>query len=56
MDFILSSQRIHGLGERLRGFNLGEGTYTMWATGQDNVYDDGRGRKGLYGVHPFVLA
>jgi len=28
----------------------------MWAAGQDNVYDDGKGRKGLSGVHPFLLA
>ena len=28
----------------------------MWATGQDSLYDDGKGRKGLSGVHPFLLA
>jgi alpha-glucosidase len=27
----------------------------MWASGQDGVYDDGRGRGGLSGVHPFLL-
>lgn len=27
----------------------------MWAQGQDSPYDDGQGRKNLYGVHPFVL-
>lgn len=27
----------------------------MYATGQDSPYDDGTGRKGLYGVHPFLL-
>jgi hypothetical protein len=28
----------------------------MWASGQDDVYDDGKsGRKGLSGVHPFIL-
>lgn len=27
----------------------------MWASGQDGTYDDGRGRGGLSGVHPFLL-
>jgi hypothetical protein len=36
-------------------FQLGEGTWTMWASGQDSPYDDGRGRKGTYGVHPFIM-
>lgn len=55
MDMILPSQRIYGLGERVREFNLSEGTWTMWASGQYSPYDDGLGRKGTYGVHPFVL-
>jgi hypothetical protein len=33
MDLILPSRRIFGLGERNREFNLGEGTWTMWANG-----------------------
>jgi len=33
MDLILPSQRVFGLGERNREFNLGEGTWTMWANG-----------------------
>ncbi len=27
----------------------------MWAIGLDSPIDDGTGRKGVYGVHPFVL-
>lgn len=27
----------------------------MWANGKENVYDDGYGGKGSYGVHPFIL-
>jgi alpha-glucosidase (family GH31 glycosyl hydrolase) len=27
----------------------------MWANGQETPYDDGRGGKQTYGVHPFVL-
>jgi alpha-glucosidase (family GH31 glycosyl hydrolase) len=55
MDLLLPSQKVYGLGERVHEFQLGEGTWTMWASGQDSPYDDGQGRKGLYGVHPFVL-
>lgn len=35
VDFLLPSQRIFGFGERVHDFLLVEGTYTMWATGQD---------------------
>lgn len=55
MDFKLPSQRIYGLGERVHDFQLTEGTWTMWAVGLDSPVDDGTGRKGTYGVHPFVL-
>eukprot|EP00347_Sterkiella_histriomuscorum_P014109 403362137 len=55
VDFLLPSQRIFGFGERAHNFMLSEGTYTMWATGQDQKIDDGLGRLGTYGVHPFVL-
>jgi alpha-glucosidase (family GH31 glycosyl hydrolase) len=55
MDFLLSSQRIYGFGERNREFSLGEGTWTMWANGQETPYDDGLGGKQVYGVHPFAL-
>jgi hypothetical protein len=27
----------------------------MWASGYDSPYDDGSGRNGTYGVHPFIL-
>jgi hypothetical protein len=27
----------------------------MWAVGLDSPIDDGLGRKGTYGVHPFIL-
>lgn len=33
MDFTLPSQNIYGLGERVHEFNIGEGTWTMWASG-----------------------
>jgi len=55
MDLLLPSQKIYGFGERVREFGLTEGTWTMYATGQDSPYDDGTGRLGLYGVHPFLL-
>jgi hypothetical protein len=55
MDFVLPSQRMFGFGERIREFQLGEGTWTMWAIGQNSPYDDGSGRLGVYGVHPFIL-
>ena len=54
MDFQLASQRIFGFGERVHEFQLNEGTWTMWAADY-NEYDDGTGRKGTYGVHPFIL-
>lgn len=43
MDFKLPSQRIYGLGERNRKFNLEEGTWTMWANGQESQEDVGTG-------------
>jgi alpha-glucosidase (family GH31 glycosyl hydrolase) len=55
LDLNLPSQRVYGLGERQREFNLEEGTWTMWANGQDSPYDDGKGGKQTYGVHPFAL-
>jgi len=55
MDFQLPSQRVFGFGERIRDFQLDEGTWTMWAIGLDSPEDDGTGRKGVYGVHPFIM-
>ena len=55
MDFNLPSQRIFGFGERIHEFRLGEGAWNMWASDQQSPYDDGSGRKGVYGVHPFLL-
>jgi alpha-glucosidase (family GH31 glycosyl hydrolase) len=55
MDFNLPSQRIYGFGERIHEFALGEGAWNMWADGQPSPYDDGSGRRGEYGVHPFLL-
>jgi len=55
MDFKLPSQYVYGLGDRVHEFRLSEGAFGMWASGQDGQYDDGRGRGGLSGVHPFVL-
>ena len=36
LDLHLPSRRIFGLGERTSEFTLGEGTWTMWASGKDN--------------------
>lgn len=55
MDFNLPSQRLFGFGERIHEFALKEGAWNMWAHGQPSPYDDGSGRKGEYGVHPFLL-
>lgn len=55
MDYKLPSQYIYGLGDRVHEFRLSEGAFNMWSSGQDGSYDDGRGRGGLSGVHPFVL-
>jgi alpha-glucosidase (family GH31 glycosyl hydrolase) len=55
MDLVLPSQRIYGLGERRHEFGLGQGTWTMWANGQETPYDSGIGGHQTYGVHPFVL-
>lgn len=55
MDFKFPSRRLYGLGERMTSFQLGEGAYTMWGQGTNAVLDDGRGRHGLSGVHPFLM-
>lgn len=55
LDMKLPSRRIYGLGERNTGFLLGEGTWTMWANGQETPIDDGTGGKQTYGVHPFMM-
>jgi hypothetical protein len=55
MDFQLPTQKLFGFGERVHEFGLTEGTWTMWAKGQDSPYDDGTGGKQVYGVHPFLL-
>lgn len=55
MDFHLPSQNLFGFGERIHEFGLKEGAWNMWAHGQPSPYDDGTGRKGGYGVHPFIL-
>lgn len=55
LDLQLPTQRVYGLGERSREFGLSEGTWTMWANGQESPYDEGQGSKQTYGVHPFAL-
>lgn len=58
MDFLLPSQRQYGFGERSHTFKLGEGAWGMWNTGRTPKgvgLDEGRGRGGQYGTHPFVL-
>jgi len=56
MDIELPTTRLFGLGERKHEFLLGQGTWTMWTSGQFTPYDDGTGWKQVYGVHPFLLA
>lgn len=55
IDFILPSTKLYGFGERNREFELTPGTWTMWSNVLGHQYDDGTGRKGAFGVHPFVL-
>jgi len=55
IDLQVPSQRIYGLGERNRQFTLSAGTWSMWANGQANPYDNGSGGLQTYGVHPFAL-
>ena len=55
LDMKLPSRRIYGLGERNRNFTLEEGTWTMWANGQETPFDNGTGGLQTYGVHPFAL-
>lgn len=43
LDMNLPSRRIYGLGERNRYFTLEEGTWTMWANGQETPFDNGTG-------------
>ena len=55
MDINLPSRRIYGFGERVKSFALGEGTWTMWASGNANKTDNGMGGQQSFGVHPFAL-
>ena len=55
IDLMLPTQNIYGFGERTREFKLGEGTYTMWASGKEAIYDDGSGGLQTHGTHPFCL-
>jgi alpha-glucosidase (family GH31 glycosyl hydrolase) len=55
LDMTLPSRRIFGLGERTKSFLVGEGTWTMWANGQQTPTDNGLGGNQTYGVHPFML-
>ncbi len=55
MNFVLPSQKVFGLGERLGSFMLQEGHYTMFAHGQDIETDTRNGENQGYGAHPFVL-
>ncbi len=55
MNFVLPSQRVFGLGERLGSFKLTEGEYVMFTHGQDIVEDTRQGGDQGYGAHPFIL-
>jgi alpha-glucosidase (family GH31 glycosyl hydrolase) len=55
IDLQLPTSRVYGLGERTHHFELGEGAWTMWATGRHAEYDDGSGGLQSSGVHPFAL-
>jgi len=43
IDFLLPTQNLFGFGERNHEFKLKEGTWTMWASGQNSSYDNGEG-------------
>jgi hypothetical protein len=45
LDLQVPTQRIYGFGERQRQFTLSNGTWTMWANGRQQSYDDGTGGK-----------
>ena len=51
----LTTDNIYGFGERIHKFKLDEGIYTIWPTDQENIYDDGKGGKNLYGHQPIGL-
>eukprot|EP01022_Parablepharisma_sp_SALTPOND_P002386 TRINITY_DN1097_c0_g1_i1.p1 TRINITY_DN1097_c0_g1~~TRINITY_DN1097_c0_g1_i1.p1 ORF type:complete len:2193 (+),score=167.35 TRINITY_DN1097_c0_g1_i1:16766-23344(+) len=55
-EFVLDSDRIFGLGERLANFSLREGNYTIFSRDQGAVIET-RANPGhnLYGSHPFML-
>ena len=55
MDYKLPSQNVYGLGDRVHFFKLRPGAYSLWSSGQTPSYDEGRGRGGLSGVHPFIM-
>ena len=57
MDFQLPSRHCYGFGERHQQFELPEGAWGMWSTGftDQSKLDEGLGRGGSYGVHPFLL-
>ena len=59
MDFLLpGSVKQYGLGERQqRVFELNEGAWGMYASGHNGMEspDEGVGRGGEFGVHPFIL-
>jgi alpha-glucosidase (family GH31 glycosyl hydrolase) len=46
---------VYGFGERMRGFDLGAGAWTMWSQQATGDYDDGRGGNQHAGMHPFCL-
>jgi hypothetical protein len=58
MDFLLPSDELYGFGERMTTHKLQEGAWGMWANGRAEQLetDNGLGRGGQYGVHPFVIA
>jgi alpha-glucosidase (family GH31 glycosyl hydrolase) len=55
MDLKIPSWNVYGFGDRYTEFKLLPGAYNMWASGKDPQADNGKGRGGLSGVHPFVM-
>lgn len=51
----IGEAKVYGFGERMRGFDLGQGAWTMWSQEGTGEYDDGRGGKQQAGMHPFAL-
>ena len=55
VSFMVDGNKVWGYGERVHNFFLGEGTYTIFARGQDSPVENGTMGNNLYGSHPVVM-